>query len=406
MLEDQGLVLVIPFDKTPSNDLTERILKTIDACKSTIEEHYKKKTFYIFLGNLIAHIIAAITGDVKVEDAKEFKEIKENNLKLEKELKLRTQILQASIEESKKLKMLMEEKEMKKQVAEKSLDELSQKYHDLEFVYKDVENRRNGLQADYTTLMEEVKRLRKMASEKFELERNFKGIEKSKEEALNKLKESEQERNCMQGELNKAKAELGMAEQEVNHLRLELKLKVTETQTTKRTGISFGTVDVEEKSKRLEELTVELERLRESYIGIKSEYEDYQASQDLILKKNTNDLREVRRQYNKEKELTESLTQEKDKLEKLYKELKDKCEVLQRNIVPVKAVTPKEKSIVETLSMRIDKLTEENELLKKHIKTIKEKQEFFESVSKTRLQLLVDYATKYTQDHLEEYKET
>ena len=124
MLEDQGLVLVIPFDKTPSNDLTERILKTIDACKSTIEEHYKKKTFYIFLGNLIAHIIAAITGDVKVEDAKEFKEIKENNLKLEKELKLRTQILQASIEESKKLKMLMEEKEMKKQIAEKSLDEL------------------------------------------------------------------------------------------------------------------------------------------------------------------------------------------------------------------------------------------------------------------------------------------
>jgi chromosome segregation ATPase len=402
MMEDQGVVFVIPFDKTPSSDLSERIVKTIDACKGTIEEHYKKKTFYIFLSSLIAHIVAAIIGDVKVEDAKEFKEIKENSIKLEKELKLRTEILQASIEESKKLKVLMEENEMRKTVAEKGLDELSQKYHNLEFLHKNVENRRNALQADYNTLMEEVKRLRKMASEKFELERNFKDIEKNKEEALSKLKESEEERNCMQEELNKAKAELGMAEQEVNHLRLELKLKTTNTTI----GSSSGIEDSEVKSKRLEELTMELERLRESYIGIKSEYEDYQASQDLILKKNTNDLREVRRQYNKEKELTESLTQERDKLEKLNKELKDKCEALQRNIVPAKAVTPKEKSIVETLSMRIDKLTEENELLKKVVISIREKQEFFESESKTRLQLLVDYATKYTQDHLEEYKET
>eukprot|EP00826_Nyctotherus_ovalis_P004795 TRINITY_DN11060_c0_g1_i4.p1 TRINITY_DN11060_c0_g1~~TRINITY_DN11060_c0_g1_i4.p1 ORF type:complete len:407 (+),score=135.42 TRINITY_DN11060_c0_g1_i4:328-1548(+) len=406
MLEDQGVVLMIPMDKVPSNDLTERIVKTVEACKTTIEEHYKKKTFYIFLGSLIAHIVAAITGDVKVEDAKEYKEVKERISKLEKELQLRTQILQGTIEENKKLKNEMEEKEMRRKIAEKNLDELSQKYHNLEFLHKDSESRRNALQADHSTLLEEVKRLRKMAGEKFELERNFQDLEKSKEEVVSKLKESEEERNCLQGELNKAKVDLGMTEKEVSHLKLELKLKTSESQATGKTEVGSDTEDAAEKSKRLEELTMELEKLKESYIGVKSEYEDYQASQDLILKKNTNDLREVRRQYNKEKEVSEGLAQEKIKLEKTCKELKDKCELLKRGAAPIKPVTPKEKTIVEALSVRIEKLMQENEQLKEQLESMKEKQEFYESESKTRLQLLVNYAAKYTQDHLEEYKET
>ena len=401
MFENKGLVFVIPIDQSPSVDLTERIRKTLDSCKSTIEDHYKKKTFYFFLESLISHIVTALVGTVKPNNSNEDAE-KIN--KLEKELKLKTEVIKNSIEEYKKLKIIMEEKDIKMRATERNLDELSQKFHNLEFLHKDSENRRNSIQTDYNSIMEEVKTLRKFASEKFEFERKCKDFEKEKNEYENNMKELENENISLKESLDKTKKELSKSEKDINSLKDELRRRLNELNNFSNVGLNPDE-DAKNKSKKIEELTLEIEGLKETYIVLKSEYEDYQASQELIMKKNTNDIKEIRKQYNKEKELTENLSNMKIKLENDNKELINKIESIKRSAEPVKSITPKEKTIMEALSTRIDGLTEENELYKKTINELKAKLLFFENESKMRLQLLVNYASKYTQDHLEEYKE-
>ena len=59
---------MIPVDKSPGADLKERIKKTVTSCKATIEDHFKKGTFYQFLEALISHIVTAMTGDMKAEE--------------------------------------------------------------------------------------------------------------------------------------------------------------------------------------------------------------------------------------------------------------------------------------------------------------------------------------------------
>eukprot|EP01022_Parablepharisma_sp_SALTPOND_P027362 TRINITY_DN663_c0_g2_i1.p1 TRINITY_DN663_c0_g2~~TRINITY_DN663_c0_g2_i1.p1 ORF type:complete len:533 (-),score=93.35 TRINITY_DN663_c0_g2_i1:1674-3272(-) len=411
MLEEQGLILMVPIDKNPSTDLKERIKKTINSCKGAIDDQYKKKTFYQFLEALIAHIVTALTGDNKVETMKEYKEKVAKIAELENELQLRANTVQNYVEESKRLKAALEQAESKGKMTEKRAEELTQKYNKIELLYKDSENRRSALQTDHSSLLEEAKMLRKIASEKFELERKCSELTKEAEETGKKLKEAEGKIANVEKELAESNGILAGYEKELTSLRSEVveSKKVKEMEATLE-KLKTAQVHLEEelknKGRRIGELTVELEDMKTRYVNVKTEYEDYQSSQELVLKKNANDLKEVRRQYNKEKDIAEGLSQTKVRLEKECKELKDRIEVLQRNATPAKSVTQKEKAIVEALSTRAEMLMEENEKLKGTIADLKKKVEHYETESKVQLQLLVSYAAKYAQDHLEEYKET
>eukprot|EP00826_Nyctotherus_ovalis_P057666 TRINITY_DN7893_c0_g4_i4.p1 TRINITY_DN7893_c0_g4~~TRINITY_DN7893_c0_g4_i4.p1 ORF type:complete len:209 (-),score=76.83 TRINITY_DN7893_c0_g4_i4:290-916(-) len=207
----------------------------------------------------------------------------------------------------------------------------------------------------------------------------------------------------MKSELTKTKSEINTLRSEVQESRksqaaeAELeKLKAAKTQLEE---------EAKAKARKISELVVELEKVKTDYVNIKAEYEEAQASQNLILKKNTNDLKEVRRQYAKEKELAQTLASARTKLEKECEELRERMEIQQRNLTPAKSVSAKEKIIVEALSTRVDSLTEANEKLKEIIEDQKKRIENFESESKVQVQLLVSYASKYTQDHLEEFKD-
>eukprot|EP00826_Nyctotherus_ovalis_P057663 TRINITY_DN7893_c0_g1_i2.p1 TRINITY_DN7893_c0_g1~~TRINITY_DN7893_c0_g1_i2.p1 ORF type:complete len:429 (+),score=159.18 TRINITY_DN7893_c0_g1_i2:76-1362(+) len=407
LLEDQGLVLIVPVEKDPSLSLKERIKKTINSCKVTIDEQYKKNNFYPFLESLVLHIVNALSGNTNVQAVKEHKERIEE---LENELKLRANTVQNYVEEAKRLKTSLEQAEAKANAFEKRADELVQKYRKAELLYKDSESRRNSLQADYSVLLEETKSLRKTASEKFAIERKCNELEGSLKEAVDNLKETEGKYLALQSESEKMKSELTKTKSEINTLRSEVqesrKSQAAEAELEK---LKAAKTQLEEeakaKARKISELVVELEKVKTDYVNIKAEYEEAQASQNLILKKNTNDLKEVRRQYAKEKELAQTLASARTKLEKECEELRERMEIQQRNLTPAKSVSAKEKIIVEALSTRVDSLTEANEKLKEIIEDQKKRIENFESESKVQVQLLVSYASKYTQDHLEEFKD-
>jgi chromosome segregation ATPase len=405
MLEEQRLVLIVPVEKDPSISLKERITKTISSCKPTIDDQYKKNTFYPFLESLILHIVNALAGNTQTA-----KESKEKIEELENELKLRANTVQKYVEEANKLKANLEQAEIKATTYEKRVDELVQKYNKIELLYKDSENRRNSFQADYSALLEETKSLRKTTSEKFAIERKCNELNENLELANNRLKEMEVKCSSLQKELETTKASLVKVEDEAKVLRSEMqeskKVQAAEEELAK---IKVRQLELEEdvkvKAHKISELVVELEKIKTEYVNIKTDYEEAQVSQSLILKKNANDLKEVRRQYAKEKDLAESLSISKAKLEKECTELKDKLEIQQRNLIPAKSVSAKEKIIVEALATRVDSLTEANEKLKEIIADQKKRLENHESESKIHLQLLVNYASKYTQDHLEEFKD-
>lgn len=79
----------MPLDVTPDADLKERIKKTLSSCKGVLEDHFKKKTFLQFLEAFISHIVTALAGENKPENAKEFKDLILKNEKLENEIQLR-----------------------------------------------------------------------------------------------------------------------------------------------------------------------------------------------------------------------------------------------------------------------------------------------------------------------------
>lgn len=404
------MIFNIPVDKSPSIDLKERIKKTITSCKGVFDDHYKKGSLTVFLEAFIAHVVTAITGDTKIENSKEYKEKSERVAELENELQLKSNIVQLCSEESKRLKSAIELAENKAKSSEKRADELTQKYNKIELLYKDSESRRTVLQTDYTSLLEEVKMLRQTASEKFEIERKFTEQSKNIETTNSQLKMFEEKYNLTEGELSKLKLKLTDAEKELLNLRSEVadskKAKELESLVEKLKNINAQQEDdLKNKGRRIGELTIELEEMKTKFVNIKTEFEDFQASQDLVLKKNANDIKEIRRQYNKEKEISEQLSQLKQKLEKENKELKDRVEILQRNSAPAKSVTQKEKAIVEALSTRLEFMMDENEKLKNAVSEHKKKLEHYETESKVQLQLLVNYAGKYAQDHLEEYKD-
>ncbi len=252
--------------------------------------------------------------------------------------------------------------------------------------------------------------LRKQVGEKFDLERKLKESERAAEDLVAKVNEADARAETATKESDKTRKALELAMGDIIRLNKEVeegrRSKESEAQLEKlRSALAALEDEGKSKGRRIGELTVELEDMKTKYVNIKTEFEDLQASQELVQKKNTNDLKELRRQYNKEKELGESLAQTKTKLEAECKELKEKLEIAQRSAVPSRSVTTKEKAIVEALSMRAEMLADENEKLQKTIADLKKRIDSFETESKVRLQLLVNYAAKYAQDHLEEYKE-
>ena len=407
MLEEQGLVLIVPIDKEPSIDLKERIKKTMAPCKAAIDDQYKKNTLHPFLETLILHIVNALSGKASVEGLKEYQaKIKE----LENELKLKNNTVNNCVDESKRLKNTLEETESKANHFEKRSEELSGKLHKIELLYKDSENRRSTFQNDYSALLEEAKSLRKIASEKFSIERKCNDLISSEKEATIKLEEIEKKYVSLETNYNSAKTTLSEYEKELITLRSEMK----ESLKFKTAGIELEKLklaqsqleqSIKEKDHKIGELVIELEKIKTDYVNVKMEYEEYQGSQNLIIKKNMNDMKEIRRQYAKEKDLAENLASAKSKLEKECIELKERTEILQRNSLPVKSVSAKEKVIVEALSSRVEMLTEENDKLSTTVKELQNKIDHHENESKIQLQLLLSYASKYTQDHLEEFKD-
>jgi len=405
MLEEQGLVLIVPVEKDPSISLKEKINSTFSSCKAAIEDQYKKNNLYPFLESLVLHIVNALVGNTQTA-----KDSKEKIEKLENELNLRVNTVQKYVEEANKLKANLEQAERKAMGYERRVEDLVQKYNKIELLYKDSENRRNSFQTDYSVLLEETKSLRKTASEKFAIERKCNELNESLDATKNELKEMKEKCSSLQTELETTKTKLIKVEDEAKTLRSEVqesrKVQAAEAELEKiKTRQTELEEDVKAKTHKISELVVELEKIKTEYVNVKSDYEEAQVNQSLILKKNANDLKEVRRQYAKEKDLAESLATSKVKLEKECAELKEKLEIQQRNLTPAKSVSAKEKIIVEALATRVDSLTEANEKFKEIIADQKKRLENYESASKVNLQLLVNYASKYTQDHLEEFKD-
>jgi chromosome segregation ATPase len=314
------------------------------------------------------------------------------------------------VEENKSIKERIMELENTAGLAEKKADEFSQKFYKAELQLKDSEIIKNSLKTDYEQLKIEVADLREKEKGRFELEQKL--MAKNKEfsdqnEELTKLKSLLEEKlNLVQ---NLQTHEQAM-EKELCELRGEAqngqKVKALEESIAKINQIAQSQDEENKvKSKKIGELTVELEDTKTKYVNIKVEYEEYQASQELVKKKNEIDIKEIKRQYNKEKENREQMVQIRQKLENEVKDFKEKIELMQRKQVPSKPVSSKEKGIVEALSSKLETIYAENETMKQKLSESQKKIDYFEQESKVKTQLLVSYASKYAQDHLEEYKE-
>ena len=118
--------------------------------------------------------------------------------------------------------------------------------------------------------------------------------------------------------------------------------------------------EYQKRKKDIAELKINNETQKMKLIKVQNDYADHKTQTDIIIKKYLYDIKELKKQYSKEKLTKEVTIKENTRLQEELNLLTEKFGFLERKSMGGGSVTNKEKKILESLSSKVEELQVNN----------------------------------------------
>ncbi|KRX02121.1 PAS domain [Pseudocohnilembus persalinus] len=243
----------------------------------------------------------------------------------------------------------------------------------------------NGLQEDLDSKERELKKLRADAKQLFELEQQISNLRENLNDANQKL----QETRIIEQENESLKANIQILQQENKNHQDKLKLEQEKNENLNKQiqeinknlqEIQNLNEEIQQKSiyleKQSQRLQNQLQQEEKKFQEIEVQYGDLKSEKDIIQKKFTNDIKELKQLLQQEQDKTNNLSSRNSALENDVKQLREKNS---RNFQSSRDIeqnqksgleTKQEKIILESLSLRNSELEEELYKVQQKLKQI------------------------------------